>query len=153
MAVDIKQVSRKILEDVFAMGKVDYLDQVCDASFKSHDPLTGDSDLAGLKRDVQTYRSAFPDLSGTVLGLCAEGDTVCMHWRMTGTHQKAFLGIEPTGKRLSVDGISFDRYRNGKLVESFSQWDTLKFLQGLGVIPEISLTKGKIVAPERRPHA
>ena len=30
MAVDIKQVSRRILEDVFVKGNVDYLDQVCD---------------------------------------------------------------------------------------------------------------------------
>ncbi len=152
MAVDIKQVSRRILEDVFVKGNVDYLDQVCDPTFKAHDPLTGDCDIAGLKRDATTYRAAFPDMAATVLGVCAEGDTVCMLWRMTGTHQKAFLGIEPTNKRLSVEGISFDRYRNGKLVESFSQWDTLKFLQGLGVIPEISLAKGK-AAPERRPHA
>lgn len=152
MAVDIKQVSRRILEDVFVKGNVDYLDQVCDPSFKAHDPLTGDCDIAGFKRDATTYRAAFPDMAATVLGVCAEGDTVCMLWRMTGTHQKAFLGIEPTNKRLSVEGISFDRYRNGKLVESFSQWDTLKFLQGLGVIPEISLAKGK-AAPERRPHA
>jgi predicted ester cyclase len=152
MAVDIKQVSRNILEDVFARGNIGYLDQVCDPSCKTHDPLTGDRDVAGLKRDVQTYRDAFPDLSGTILGVCAEGDVVCMHWRMTGTHQKRFLGIEPTGKKLSVEGISFDRFSGGKLVESFSQWDTLKFLQGLGVVPTIDLSREK-AAPERRPHA
>lgn len=152
MAVDIKQVSRNILEDVYGKGNVDYLDRCCDPSFKTHDPLTGEKDLAGWKRDVQMYRDAFPDLSGTILGVCAEGDVVCMHWRMTGTHQKRLLGIEPTGKKLSVEGISFDRFRGGKLVESFSQWDTLKFLQGLGIVPAIDLSREK-AAPERRPYA
>jgi predicted ester cyclase len=151
MAIDIKQVSRKILEDVFGKGKLEYLDQVCDSSFKAHDPLTGDSDIAALKRDVQTYRAAFPDLTPTVLGLCAEGDTVCMLWRCTGTQQNAFMGVKPTGKKITVEGINFDRYRNGKLVESFSQWDTLHFLQELGVIPRFELG-APMTGAERRPQ-
>jgi predicted ester cyclase len=152
MAVDLKQVSRKILEDVFGKGKYEYLDQVCDSSFKGHDPLSGDFDVAGFKRDAESYRTAFPDLTPTVLGLCAEGDTVCTLWRCTGTHQKPFLGVEPTGKKITVEGISFDRYRNGKLVESFAQWDTLRFLQTLGIIPKLEMAAPKAEA-ERRPHA
>ncbi|HXL34176.1 MAG TPA: ester cyclase [Gemmatimonadales bacterium] len=152
MAVDLKQVSRKILEDVFGKGKYEYLDQVCDSSFKGHDPMSGEFDVAGFKRDAESYRTAFPDLTPTVLGLCGEGDTVCTLWRCTGTHQKPFMGVQPTGKKITVDGISFDRYRNGKLVESFAQWDTLRFLQTLGIIPKLELAAPKGEA-ERRPHA
>jgi predicted ester cyclase len=71
---------------------------------------------------------------------------------MTGTHEKALLSIAPTGKKVAVEGISFDRFRNGKLVESFVQWDTLRFLQTLGVVPKLDLTAPKAEA-ERRPHA
>jgi predicted ester cyclase len=152
MAIDIKQVSRTILEEVYGKGRLEYLDQVCDPSFKTHDPLTGEADLAGVKREVETYRSAFPDMKPTVLGLCAEGDTACMHWRVTGTHQKRFLGVEPTGKKVMIEGISFDRFRNGKLIESFTQWDTLALLQALGVVPRIEVEK-PLAAAERRPHA
>lgn len=152
MAVDIKQVSRKILEDVFGKGKLEYLDDVCDASFKARDPLIGDYDLAGLKGEVQMYRRAFPDMKPTLLGICAEGDTVSMLWRMSGTHDDALLGIAATGKKVSAEGITFDRYRNGKLVESFVQWDTLRFLQTLGLIPKLELAAPKAEA-ESRPHA
>src|SRR6266545_5658996 len=152
MAVDIKKVSRTILEDVYGKGRLEYLDQVCDPSFKAHDPLSGEADLAGVKREVETYRSAFPDMEPTVLGLCAEADVVCMRWRVTGTHQKRFLGVEPTGKKITIEGMSFDRFRNGKLIEVFSQWDTLGLLQALGVVPRIDLAAPKGAA-ERRPHA
>ncbi len=151
MAVDIKQVSRKILEDVYGQGKIDYLDQACDKSFKAHDPLTGDADVAGAKQQAQMYRAAFPDLKPTILGICAEGDTVCTLWRMTGTHQRPLMGIQPTGKKLTVDGITFDRYRNGKLVESFAQWDTLHFLQGLGALPRLELGEATGQAESRPP--
>ncbi len=152
MAVDIKKVSRTIAEEVYGKGRLEYLDQVCDPSFKSHDPLSGEADLAGVKREVETYRTAFPDMKVTVLALCGEADLVCMHWRCAGTHEKRFLGVEPTGKRITIEGITFSRFRNGKLIESFAQWDTLGLLQALGVVPRIELAMPKAEA-ERRPHA
>lgn len=153
MAIDIKQVSRKICEDVFGNGRVEYLDQVCDPSFEAHDPLTGDSDVAGLKRQAEMYRAAFPDMKITVLGTCAEADTVCLRWRCVGTHQKTFLGAEPTGRKVTVEGLVFDRYRNGKLIESFSQWDALGLLQALGIIPRLDLGAPKMETERRQPHA
>ncbi len=153
MAIDIKQVSRSVLEEVYGKGKLEYLDQVCDRSFKGHDPLAGDADLDGVKMQVEGYRTAFPDLTPTVLGLCAEADVVCTHWRCTGTHQKRFLGVEPTGKKIAIEGMTFDRYRNGKLIESFSQWDTLRLLQALGVVPSLEFAATPKGAAEKRPHA
>jgi predicted ester cyclase len=152
MAMDIKQVSRKILEDVFGKGDLDYLDEACDRSYKAHDPLIGDYDLAGLKGEVHMYRRAFPDMKPTILGICAEGDTACVLWRMSGTHQGELMGLAPTGTKVTVEGITFDRFRNGKLVESFVQWDTLRFLQALGVVPRLEL-EAPTGEAERRPHA
>ncbi len=152
MAVDIKQVSRGILEEAFNKGNVQYLDQICDRSFKGHDPLTGDFDLAAFKGMVEGYRTTFPDLQCALIGICSEGDTVCTYWRFTATHQKPFMGAAPTGKKLTVEGMSFDRYRNGKLVESSSQWDTLGLLQGVGLVPKLELRPPAGTA-ERRPHA
>ena len=61
---------------------------------------------------------------------------------MTGTHRGALFGAEATGKRITSEGITFDRFRNGKLVESFVQWDTLHFLQELGVAPRMDVSAG-----------
>ena len=89
-------------------------------------------------------------IMSTALATCADGDTVCMHWRMTGTHQKPLMGVAPTGRKVTVEGMTFDRFRNGKLVESFVQWDTLGFLRALGVIPEIRFGEG---AQPQQPQA
>jgi len=152
MAVDIKQVSRGIAEQCFGKGNVQYLDQVCDPSFKCHDQLMGDMDLAGYKQLVQSMRASFPDLEPTVLAICAEGDTVCTYWRCTGTHSKPFLSAAPTGNKLTIEGMTLDRFRNGKLVESTSRWDTLGLLQGVGLLPKIDL-RAPAAGAERRPHA
>jgi len=82
------------------------------------------------------YRTAFPDLKPTIISSWADGDTAVTHWRMSGTHQGHLMGIDPTGKRCIVEGISIAKFRRGKLVESWVQWDALGLMRQLGVAPE-----------------
>ena len=153
MATDMRQVSRRMIEDVFGKGNVDAIDELCDRSFKAHDPLISEYDVGALKATVQMYRRAFPDLTGKVLQSCCEGETCCTRWTMTGTHRGALFGVEPTGKRISTEGISFERFQNGKLVESFAQWDTLHFLQELGVAPRLDVSAPMGEAERPQHHA
>jgi predicted ester cyclase len=44
-------------------------------------------------------------------------------------------GIPPTGKSIRVEAISIHRMRDGKIAETWEVWDTLGFLQQLGVVP------------------
>jgi predicted ester cyclase len=151
MAVDIKQAHRRVTEEAFGKGNLDVFDEICDPSYRSHDPLTGDADLRQEKENCRMYRTAFPDLKPTILSSCAEGDTVVTHWRMTGTHQKALMGIEPTGTRCTVEGITLGRFRAGKLVEDFTQWDALGLLRQLGKAPSLQVG-GAARTGEKRPH-
>jgi steroid delta-isomerase-like uncharacterized protein len=153
MAVDMKQASRRVIEEVFGKGSVEAIDELCDPSFRAHDPLVGEYDIGTMKAMVQMYRRAFPDLTGTVEQICAEGDTCCARWTMTGTHRGSLFGVEPTGKKFSVEGIGLDRFRNGKIVESFVQWDTLHFLQELGLAPRLEVQGPTAGAGQPQPHA
>ena len=45
------------------------------------------------------------------------------------------MGIPPTGKTLSIDAITIHRMDNGKIAETWEVWDTLGFLQQIGVVP------------------
>jgi predicted ester cyclase len=44
-------------------------------------------------------------------------------------------GIPPTGNAVRVDAISIHRMEDGKIAETWEVWDTLGFLQQLGVVP------------------
>jgi predicted ester cyclase len=48
------------------------------------------------------------------------------------------MGIPATGKEVTVSGITISRVKNGKVVEEWSNWDTLGMLQQLGVVPELA---------------
>jgi predicted ester cyclase len=60
---------------------------------------------------------------------------VASRWTARGTHRGELMGIAPTGKQVTVTGINIERIANGKLVEGWSNYDTLGMLQQLGVIP------------------
>ena len=53
----------------------------------------------------------------------------------TGTHRGDFLGIPATGKHVSVDTWTIDRYRNGQMTESRIIMDVAGLLTQLGAIP------------------
>ena len=60
---------------------------------------------------------AFPDLSHTVEATVAEGDWVCTRFKIAGTHEREFQGIEPTGETFELFGIAMERVEEEKIVE------------------------------------
>ena len=133
MAIDLKQAQRRLIEEAFGNGNVGVLDELCDPGYVSHDVIAGDLSLQQTKENVQRYRTAFPDLKVQLLGSFLEGNVAILHWRMAGTHQAKLMNIDPTGTRCAVEGVSITRFRGGKVIEEWSQWDALGLLRQLEV--------------------
>jgi len=51
---------------------------------------------------------------------------------MVGTNQGSYMGAPPTGKKISLNGISIYKIAGGKLVESWGVFDMLSLMQQLG---------------------
>ena len=97
------------------------------------------------------YRKAFPDLKAAILSAYTDGEICTVHWRMSGTHQGELMGLEPMGGRCTVEGITIDRFKGGKIVESWTQWDALGLLRQLGGAPTVGAAAARPAA-ERRPR-
>ena len=48
------------------------------------------------------------------------------------------MGIAPTGKQVSIGGISIYRITDGKMQQAWIEYDMLSLLQQLGVVPAMS---------------
>jgi predicted ester cyclase len=81
------------------------------------------------------YLEAFPDTHFTVDAQLADGDYVITRWTATGTQEGELMGLAPSHKRVTVTGITIDRFEGGKVVESWSNWDTMGMMQQLGAVP------------------
>jgi steroid delta-isomerase-like uncharacterized protein len=101
----------------------------------NHDPAQPDDARGpeGFKQIVQLYRGAFPDLTFTIEECFSDGELVCTRWSTTGTHDGDLMGLPATGRHITGSGITIDRIDDGKVLESWNQWDNAGLMQQLGV--------------------
>ena len=129
-----RALDRRFTEGVWKRGNLAVLDELLSADFNGHDPTISPGSQ-GFKQFVLMYRTAFPDLHFTIEDQVAEGNKNVGRWTARGTHRGELMGIPPTGKPVTVTEMFISRHANGKLVESWFNFDTLGMLQQLGVIP------------------
>jgi steroid delta-isomerase-like uncharacterized protein len=139
MSTENKGIVRRLVEELWTKGNLSVADELFFESYTHHDPSTPDFEKGpeGEKKRLLFYRTAFPDLQFTIEDMIGEGETVTCRWSSTGTHQGPLSVIAPSGKRVSVSGMTFVKFAGGKIVEGWVNWDTFSLLQQLGVVPII----------------
>jgi steroid delta-isomerase-like uncharacterized protein len=151
MAYDNTTIIRRIFNEVWSQGNLSAADELIAEDHVGSDPIVGEvKGLQAFKAWVRDNRGAFPDLQFVINDLIVSGDKVVVRWTATGTHKGPFMGVPPTGKFASVEGITFSRMANGKSIEQRTQWDTLRLLQTLGLVPSISTRPAPSPQPEVR---
>ena len=102
--------------------------------------------LESLKQLFKLAFKAFPDWHETIEDIIAEGDKVWVSTTYTGTFTGEYLGLAPTGKKVTTAAFDIYRIANGKLVEGRNFTNDLALLKPLGVIEYTE--KGKKLFPE-----
>ena len=87
------------------------------------------------------FLAGYSDLHFTIEDMIAEKDKVVACWTISGTQRGEYLGIPATNKKVSVDGITIHHNANGKIMDSYSNWDALGMMQQLGVVPALGQSK------------
>jgi steroid delta-isomerase-like uncharacterized protein len=142
MQTDNKVLARRYFVEIMNMANTDALYELLAPDFlftlPTHpDPYHGPD---GFKELVTMLHTCFPDFYINVQDMVASGDTVVTRWRGGGTHVGGTLqtvngDIPPSGRKFEIDGMTWHRMQDGKIVESLANEDTVGFLQQLGVIP------------------
>ena len=91
--------------------------------------------MEAYKQWVGRVSAGLADRQSTIEDQIAEGDMVVTRWTFRGTHTGELMGIAPTGKQVTVTGISIDRVVGGKIVEEWNEMDDLGMMEQLGVVP------------------
>lgn len=132
MAHHEKSVVRKFYE-ILSSGDVDAADEVVAANYVNHNAIAGQTlGLEGFKQSVRSLRTAFPDLQISIEDQVAEGDKVASRYTVSGTHKGEFLGVAATGKKITWSALVLQRVADGKVQESWLQWDRVSIMEQLG---------------------
>jgi predicted ester cyclase len=133
---DAKEIVKRLLEEPWT-GNWDVIDEFVAPTYIGHDPSAPEPIRGpeGLKANVQQYLAGFPNGRITVDDQIAEGDKVATRWTGRGTQTGEIAGIAPTGKEVTVMGLTISRLEGGRVVEEWTTWDTLGMLVQLGAVP------------------
>jgi steroid delta-isomerase-like uncharacterized protein len=127
---------------IWTTGDFDAADDIYAPDYVNHQHHDPDDprDLHGveaMKTFTTEFREAFPDFHDSINIQIAEGDTVATRFTSRGTHRGTFMGVEPTNRALTSTGITIDRISDeGKIVESWANWDMMGMMQQLGVVAQ-----------------
>jgi len=86
----------------------------------------------------------FPDWKMEIVDMVAEGESVVVRCKVSGTHEGVgakringgFLaGVEPTHKRFVVQHMHWYKLREGRIVDHYASRDDLGMTQQLGLLP------------------
>jgi predicted ester cyclase len=123
--------------DGISSGDLSVVEELLAEDFIEHDEFPGiPAGREGVRQFFEMARAGFPDLRLRVLHLVEEGDVVVGHGLFEGTHEGDFMGVAPTGKRVSVpiaDVVRVDG--DGLAVEHWGVTDTGMMMQQLGAVP------------------
>jgi steroid delta-isomerase-like uncharacterized protein len=128
-----KAVAQRWSDEIWGKGNLDAVDELFAADFVLKFPVPGmPTDREGQKQMVSMWRSASPGIQWTTEDMVAEGDKVVVGWSGRSTHKGEFMGIAPTGKQVTLRGMSLLHIAGGKIVEMWTETNMLEVMQQLG---------------------
>lgn len=135
-----KEIVRRLVDGVWNDRNFTVVDDFVAADYVGHDPTQPEPIRGpeGFKALVDMYQSAYSETAITIDDQIAEGDRVVTRWTGRGTHTGELMGVAPTGKEVTVSGITISRIANGKIAEEWELMDALGMLVQLGAVPQLA---------------
>ncbi|MCW4040859.1 MAG: ester cyclase [Candidatus Bathyarchaeota archaeon] len=126
-----KTLARKFV-DAYNTQNLNLVDDLVAPDFVDH--THHEQGVESLKQRLKMGFKAFSDWHETIEDIIAEGDKVWIHLLYTGTHTGEFMGVAPTGNKITAKNVDIYRIVNGKLAEYWSVTEDLNILKPMGLI-------------------
>ena len=144
---------RRAIHEVFNGGNLDVIAEIFAPNaviyLPNRDVLHGH---AGVSSFIAADRHAFPDLFWLTEDVSPARDIVIHRYVGYGTFTNDWFGIPPNGTHVKRPGIATLRIRDGRIIEVRIFWDSLAFMQQLGVVPAPSAAEPDLEANKRVVH-
>lgn len=122
-----KQIVARFNREVIEQGNMGAFSELVASDFVNHTapPGTHQGPDGFAAFFTETLRPALPDLTVELHDQIAEGDKVVTRKTISGTHRGVFLGVPPTGRRITIRVTDIVRIKNGQYAEHWGNADLL----------------------------
>jgi predicted ester cyclase len=118
-----KERVREMIDRIFVHQEDAAIDELIAEDFVPHTFGPMPPGREGLREGMQRAGSGISDPEFVIHDLIAERDRVAARLTTSARHTGTFMGIEPTGRRYSIDEIHIFRLRDGLLAEHWHEFD------------------------------
>lgn len=116
--MDNKLIVRRYIENKLNTGDVSDIERyVSDDYEEVHEGVRYKLGIEGAREHILGIRKVYPDLKLTIDHQISEGEWVATCYSVTGTFRNEWLGMKPTGKKITYTGVNVDRIVDGKILE------------------------------------
>jgi hypothetical protein len=130
---DHEALVRRAVEAIWNRGDLDAADELFAADYVNHQGVI--ADLLGpeaIKISAALYRIAFPGLHVNVDEVSIVENTAVLRWTARYSPDRRSMGGLASKTRW-LTGITRSRIVAGKIIESWTEWDRIGMLDGLGL--------------------
>jgi predicted ester cyclase len=135
------QAAREVVTEYFDALAAQDLDRAV-ATWKvgGQDRLYGFTDMTapdGIRDYFGNMFAAIPDFRLEVHSMVAEGNSVAVHWRASGTFngEGKFEGLAPNGRPVELHGLDLLTVEDGKIVDNHAYTNGMEFARQVGALP------------------
>ena len=122
---EIKMTDKEIVSNFFIEGYVnkhyDFIMEYVSESYIDHSPAGARSNKDAVSI-LKIVAEMFDKLNIEIMDIFAENGMVATRVRYDAIHTGICMGISPTGKHISFEGLEHFKVENGKIVESWGYW-------------------------------
>jgi predicted ester cyclase len=79
----------------------------------------------------RALHAAFTNVTVSVDDLVIDGSGIAWRFTLRGEHVGPFLGVEPTGRRVAIQGVNFQRLEGSRVREHWTLLDRFEWLRQL----------------------
>ncbi|MGH9847095.1 MAG: ester cyclase [Blastocatellia bacterium] len=133
-AEELKVVAERWMEEIWRKRDLTKFDEIHSLNFMDKSSAGRATTREAFKKGIIELYEAFPDWEAIIDDLVVDPTTnkVAVRWTATGAHRAAFMGIAPTNKRITFNGIEIVRVEGGQIVERWGEWNGIELLRQLG---------------------
>jgi predicted ester cyclase len=125
----VRALAERWATEAVAADRVEVFDELVSADAVDRSGPTPVSGVEGFKLRTRAVHAAFTEIAVSVEEVLVDGDRIAWRWTLTATHTGQFVGVAPTGRRVTMTGMNFQRVENGRVVEHWSNADQLGLLR------------------------
>jgi predicted ester cyclase len=127
-----KLLARRSFEEIWNQRNLAAIEEIYAPDYIGHIAATTDviRGVEGFKQFVGVFQFLFSNTRFTIADQLAEGEQVASRWTARTTDQREIMGLASSREVITLTGISIQRMADGKIAESWDNWDALGILQG-----------------------